>query len=517
MPYIIKENTRIYYEYKQAKSHAPDAETIILIHGLAFDMRTWDYMIPFMGDFHILRYDYRGHGQSDIGEEPLIDSVFTDDLFFMMDSLNIKKAHLVAHGAGAIIALYFSKYYSDKVQSTILLSLPIFHTEETASKYTTYRKDFDSIEGLANHVLSNVTIFQQGTPEMNKLYQSYLNTTIDVYLELLDFFLNHHQEVRQIFKEHRKPTLFLTGEQDVMYPTYLSSLIASLNPICRYMTVFNASNMVFYDQPEETFKQIKRFWDTDSFVPVKNSIDPLLLDLHSDFSNLINNHRDIMEHVLTVNLINKFEVFLNNTPIVNGWSRRSAKEILTYLIFNPKVTRDQLCEDIWRDIEITKARNQLRVCLIHLKHLLNNHETNMLYIDKKQIILTGNIQSDLLYLLGKVKNALQEKELKLREIMIQDIFIDLNSNVFNNLNNDWSLHIRTKAEIQLITLAREQITYLISQEKFIEAITYLKNILMFNEDEPNICEEIANLYEQSNHRIEAKKWRDMALELNQSF
>ncbi|XID95025.1 alpha/beta fold hydrolase [Paenibacillaceae bacterium WGS1546] len=513
MPYILRENVQIYYEYEQAKSATNDAETIILIHGLAFDMRTWDYMIPFMGDYHILRYDYRGHGQSDNGEEPLNDIVFTNDLAIIMDSLNIKKAHLIAHGAGAIIALFFSKYYSDKVQSTILLSLPLFHTEETAIKYTNYRKVFDSIEALADHVLSNVTLFQQGTPEMNKLYQSYLNTTINVYLELLDFFLNHHHEVKTIFKEHRKPTLFLTGEQDMMYPTYLSSLIASVNPICRYMTIYNASNMVFYDQPEETFKQIRTFWATNSNISSK-PIDPLLLDLHSDFSKLINSHHVIKEPVLTVNLINKFEVFVNHNPIVNGWSRRSAKEILIYLIFNPKVTRDQLCEDVWRDIEIRKARNQLRVCLNHLKQLLSNHETNLLHIDKKQIILTDNIQSDLLSLLKKVKDALQEREIKLKEKIISEIFIEINTNIFNNLNDDWSLHIRTKTEIQLIILAREQVTYLKSEEKFIEAIAFLKIILMFNEDEPNIFEEIADLYERSNYLTEAKKWKDMALELH---
>jgi len=90
----------------------------------------------------------------------------------------------------------------------------------------------------------------------------------------------------------------------------------------------------------------------------------------------------------------------------------------------------------------------------------------------------------------------------------------MNINAFIHLNSDWSLHIRSKTEIQLIMLVREQVKYLISQQKFIEAITYLKYTLMFCEDEPSILEEIADLYEHINQPVEALKWREKAGELH---
>lgn len=512
MPYFTKDDVNLYYEYQPASNASDETETIILIHGLAFDLRTWDRMIPFMGNYHILRYDFRGHGLSSTGNEPFNDVNFVDDLFSIMTLLSIQKAHVIAHGAGALIALYFTKCYPNMVQSSVLLSIPLFLNEDSVNKYTSYRKSFSSIQALADHVLSYATLFQKGTPELNKLYESYFRTTVDVYYELIDYFLHHHLQIKAMFKEQRIPLLFLTGEKDVMYPTYLSSLIASANPVCRYMTIYDASNMVFYDQPEETFRQIQKFWNSYSQHSEEIQADPLLQHLHADFFQLRESQELKADATLTVNLIGRFDVLIDDVHVSYGWGRRYAKDLLIYLLFNPSVSREQLCADIFGEMDIAKAKGQLRVCLVHLKKLLNNDGNQFLFIDKKQVALRGNVQSDLQIMLNGLVQATNEKAQPIKFDAVQKIFQNATPAMFIHLNQDWSLHIRTKAEIQLLYLAKELAAYLLSRGELTEAITYFKYALMFNEDDAAILQQIANLYEQANHQAEAIKWRERARE-----
>ncbi|ULO09924.1 hypothetical protein H1230_14825 [Paenibacillus sp. 19GGS1-52] len=176
-------------------------------------------------------------------------------------------------------------------------------------------------------------------------------------------------------------------------------------------------------------------------------------------------------------------------------------------MFHPNVTRDQICEELWGDIDNTKARNQLRVCLSHLTQLLNNKETKILFVEKKQISLSDEVQCDLLILLQKIKKAIEEKNNKIKEEIISELFFNLDQNIFRNLNEDWNLHIRIKIEIQLIELANNMSELLIAQGKLLDAISYLKFVLIFNPEEYSTYMQISHLYERNHQNAEAQKWR----------
>jgi len=489
MPFIEKNHLRLHYEYTPATNATETTETIVLIHGLAFDLRSWDLMIPFMNDYHILAYDFRGHGSTDRGNEAASEAIYVEDLYFLLNRLNIKKVHLVAHGAGTLIALYFSRNYFSLVQSTILLSIPVFHSQETAMKFAAYRKDYQTIDAIAQHVIPNVTRYKMGSLEIEKLFASYSKVSITVYFELMDFFMNHHDDILEMFKRHTSPTLILTGEYDSFYPTYLSSLIASLNPICRYLTMPNSSNLIAYDQPEATFLQIEHFLKHINSNHIQQAAAPpsYLTALKADFAGLLNLNPSSGYRALTVNLIETFEVYIDGQPVTSGWGKRSAKEILIYLLFHPKISRDQLCEDLWGHMEIRKARNQLRVCLSHLKQVLQHDEKPILNTTNNFISLSDHVevQSDLLALLAKINSASLEPDHTARRQIVHELFLQIDHHVFRNLLGDWSLHIRVKAEIQLVQLFHEQVAFLLNQNKHSEANAYLNIIAIFApEDEP---------------------------------
>ncbi|WP_187355301.1 alpha/beta fold hydrolase [Paenibacillus tengchongensis] len=509
---------KIHYEYEPALHGGPHTETLLLIHGIGFDLRCWDRIVPAMLEhYHVLRYDFRGHGFSEKGAEELHHpaAAMVGDIHALLEHLQIANVHLIGHGAGSILALYFSRAYPRRAETTVLLSLPLYHSAETANKYSTYRQDLmkqHSMRALAEHVLGNATLFKPGSAEMEALHASFARVPLDVYTELLIFFNSAHSEIMDMFKQHQVPALILTGEHDPMYPPYLSSLIASSNPLCRYRMIYNSSNMVFYDQPEETFQQIKAFIDTRS--QTQQSLDPLLHQLHADFFTILNSnpvaHGQTGSPLLKVQLLNRFEVTVGELPVNSGWGRRNARELLIYLLLNPSADRDRLCGELWSDMDILKARGQLRVCLTHLKQLLNNEETGLIYSDKQQIKLQSEAECDLLRLLADIRKANEEKDVDSKMALIDSVFWQIEGDIFCNLDQDWNMNLRYKTEIELIALANYQAEVLASRHNIPGAIAYLKYVLLFNEEEFGVYEQIANLYERNGQSLEAQKWRSEA-------
>lgn len=522
MKHTLESGLQLHYEYKKATQAHENTRTLVLIHGMGFDLTSWDRVLPYMEDeFHLLRYDFRGHGRSSLDsiDPSKLAWIYVEHLDSLLRRLGIEQFDIISHGAGCIIGLYYTKVYPAKVRSNVMLSLPLFNSSSTAGKYADYRKNLlqhHSMSALAGHVIPNATLFQPGTPEIDKLYAAFARVSFDSYIELLDFFAGAHDEIMEMFKKHTGPLLLLTGERDPMYPPYLSGLIASANPNCRFMTVYNASNMLFYDQPEETYKHIRMFFDTETSK--RAPLDPYLLELHSDFIGMVNGELQLDETAvpvipaapvvrLKVTLLKSFQVFLDDTQVLGGWGRRSAKELLIYLLLHPAAARDQLCEDLWKDMENTKARNQLRVCLNHLKQLLNNEETQLLYSDNQQISLMAPVDCDLLTLMENTRQAVKETDPVRKDSLIQEVFQHVDDELFRNLDQDWNLNLRTRLEIDLVALAHYQADVLAKLGKYTSAIACLKYVVLFNPEEYDAYERIAVLYELNQQKQEARTWR----------
>ena len=74
----------------------------------------WDAQIDKLAaDFHIRRYDSRGHGLSDATAGAYSIDMLADDAIALLDGLGIDKAHLFGHHTGASIAVEIAARYAD--------------------------------------------------------------------------------------------------------------------------------------------------------------------------------------------------------------------------------------------------------------------------------------------------------------------------------------------------------------------------------------------------------------------
>ena len=117
MPKIKTGNINTYYELEG------EGETLVFIHGLGSSTEDWVIQSEFFAkDFQVLRYDVRGHGQSDKPAGAYSVPLFAEDLHDLLDALDIEKAHIVGLSMGGWIAFQFSLDYPNMVNSLTIVN-----------------------------------------------------------------------------------------------------------------------------------------------------------------------------------------------------------------------------------------------------------------------------------------------------------------------------------------------------------------------------------------------------------
>ena len=98
--------------------------TVVLLHGLAADSRTWSSVLGPLGeDLHVIAPDLLGHGLSDAphsGDYSL--GGFATDLRDLLLALDVQRATLVGHSFGGGVAMQFAHQFPDYTERVVLVS-----------------------------------------------------------------------------------------------------------------------------------------------------------------------------------------------------------------------------------------------------------------------------------------------------------------------------------------------------------------------------------------------------------
>ncbi|MEK3965471.1 AfsR/SARP family transcriptional regulator [Paenibacillus sp. FSL H7-0323] len=192
--------------------------------------------------------------------------------------------------------------------------------------------------------------------------------------------------------------------------------------------------------------------------------------------------------------MNHFQVYANGELIVEGWNQRYAKQILIYLVMNPSVTREQLCDDLWGDVAAGKARHNLRMYLTHLRKLIKNDEYNFLRLDKDHIYLSGNIECDLTAFIKLLDETWIKQDSIHKQQLCTQLFEQLHKNSLRTLSDDWILSLCNKWEEKLFTLSQFMSEVCLESEELTKAIEYMEWTVHFQPDNEEMLKRIGDLY-----------------------
>lgn len=103
-----------------------DGDVIVLVHGWTCCLEYWNPQInAFAGEYRVVAYDVRGHGESDEGTAPLTTDQLADDLADVLDAALRpgQRAVLVGHSLGGMTIQAWAGRYPQRVRKQLLAVL----------------------------------------------------------------------------------------------------------------------------------------------------------------------------------------------------------------------------------------------------------------------------------------------------------------------------------------------------------------------------------------------------------
>jgi pimeloyl-ACP methyl ester carboxylesterase len=95
---------------------------LVLIHGLASNLGQWQLSIlpALVEDFRVTMYDLRGHGYSDMPTRGYTPDHMVSDFSGLMDYLDLKRACILGHSYGGLVALHYAAVRPEHVNKLII-------------------------------------------------------------------------------------------------------------------------------------------------------------------------------------------------------------------------------------------------------------------------------------------------------------------------------------------------------------------------------------------------------------
>ena len=122
--FFISDDARLRYR------EAGTGEPVVLLHGMA--QRLDDWAANGVGDslalgYRVIALDQRGHGGSSTFTDPArYGTAMADDVVRLLDRLHVRRAHLVGHSMGALVAANVAARYPRRVASAVLVAAPLY-------------------------------------------------------------------------------------------------------------------------------------------------------------------------------------------------------------------------------------------------------------------------------------------------------------------------------------------------------------------------------------------------------
>jgi pimeloyl-ACP methyl ester carboxylesterase len=107
-----------------AEAGPADAETLVLLHGWPQHWYVWRHQIPPLArDRHVLCPDLRGLGWTDAPPDGYEKERLADDLFALLDELEIERAGLIGHDWGGYVSFLAALREPDRFDGVLALGI----------------------------------------------------------------------------------------------------------------------------------------------------------------------------------------------------------------------------------------------------------------------------------------------------------------------------------------------------------------------------------------------------------
>ena len=230
-------------------------------NGLCF----WPVAKQFTGEFEIILYDARGHGQSEKTESRtgLMDRV--QDLAGLIEVLGLQKPKLVGHSLGALTVALFAGTYPDLPDCIVLEDPPPVEmmaskSEEAMAHHKEWEEFVETIQGKS--IAELVALNRQDSPTWPEAEREpWALAKLQYQLKPFGEDYINAASGRQIIAQITCPMLMITADLDqgaITSPQAADELVAGL-PHARHVHIPGAGHNIRREQPEAYLTAVRDF------------------------------------------------------------------------------------------------------------------------------------------------------------------------------------------------------------------------------------------------------------------
>jgi 3-oxoadipate enol-lactonase len=205
------------------------APVVILSHSLSSSLVMWNPQMDALNPyFQVLRYDTRGHGNSDAPSGAYTLDLLADDVIKLLDGLGMDQVHFVGLSMGGMIGQCLALNHSNRLKSLVLCdtaavfppeSQPIW--EERLDKAR--KKGMEALFEETMERWFTPTFLKKNSPIVKLIREQILATPAVGYIGCAEALrrLNYLDRLPEI----KIPTLIMVGEDDPGTPVSASEAI----------------------------------------------------------------------------------------------------------------------------------------------------------------------------------------------------------------------------------------------------------------------------------------------------
>ena len=231
-----------------------EAPVVMLSHSLACSMAMWNPQLEVLQHhFQVLRYDMRGHGDSEATEGAYTLDQLAADAIGLLDALKIDTVHFVGLSIGGMIGQCLALNYADRLQSlTLCDTAPIIPDE--AKPLFQERMDEARTKGMQALVQGTLerwftkSYLKQNPSEVDLIRYQISTTSVAGYLGCSEAILNLNY--LDWLSEIKLPTLIIVGEDDPGTPVEASQAIHKRIPHSKLVILPSAAHLSNIEQAE---------------------------------------------------------------------------------------------------------------------------------------------------------------------------------------------------------------------------------------------------------------------------
>ena len=235
---------------------------LILSNSLATDLGMWDEQAEQLkGAFRVLRYDQRGHGQTDAPAGRYTFDLLVADVIALMDALAVPRAHWCGISMGGATGMGLVQHHAERFDRLVICDTPGQSTPATAAQW---EERIASAQKGGMQVLLDSTIARWFPPEtvkanpphLDRLRKMILSTPVNGFAGGSAALADH--DFRPGMRGVKRPILYMCGEKDGHNASVMRQMQQEL-PAAKYIELPGAGHISNMDQPARFTAAMREF------------------------------------------------------------------------------------------------------------------------------------------------------------------------------------------------------------------------------------------------------------------